>query len=87
MHALVVLRNAVMHNKFLLLYKGFEVCYCNSNKSSTLTANIYNLISFLPKEVGLKCAKEINDCALDRNEIADTKWDIVDPLKVEIVLE
>ncbi len=86
LNSLVQLRNAVMHNKFLLLYKGLDVCYSNGNKSSTLTANICNLISFLPEEVGIKCANEINESALDRNESGDTKWEIASPLKVEIVL-
>ena len=29
--ALISLRNAVMHNKFLLLYRGFDICYINGD--------------------------------------------------------
>lgn len=75
--ALVELRNAVMHNKFLLLYRGFEVCYVqgvDNNKSASIKANILNLIQFLPKEVGLQCSKDINSCKEDRNTDGETKW-------------
>lgn len=75
--ALVGLRNAVMHNKFLLLYRGFEVCYVqgvDNNKSASIKANILNLIQFLPTEVGLQCAQDINACKDDRNTDGETKW-------------
>lgn len=63
--ALKELRNAVMHNKFLLLYRGFNECYVqgvDGEKSANLKANILNLIQFLPQEVGTQCKKDINDC-------------------------
>lgn len=87
-HALVELRNAVMHNKFLLLYRGFEVCYVqgvDNNKSTSIKANILNLIQFLPTEVGLQCAKDINDCKKDRNADGDTQWEL--PAQVIISLK
>lgn len=77
--ALKELRNAVMHNKFLLLYRGFEECYVNgvdAGKSASLKANILNLIQFLPSEVGKKCVKEINACKENRNKSNDTEWDL-----------
>lgn len=76
--ALRELRNSVMHNKLLVLYRGFEECYVNNKEaaSSTISANILNLISFLPKEVGEKCKKEINNCSKNKNTNDDTKWDI-----------
>ncbi|MBD5632089.1 MAG: hypothetical protein HDP34_02510 [Clostridia bacterium] len=77
--ALKELRNAVMHNKFLLLYRGFEECYVNgvdAGKSANLKANILNLIQFLPAEVGKKCLKEVNECKEDRNGENDTAWDL-----------
>ena len=85
--ALRELRNAVMHNKFLLLYRGFEECYPNNEsnqKSTTLTSNIKNLINFLPKEVGEKCREEINKCSEDRNTSGDTKWDLPDFIIINI---
>ena len=85
--ALRVLRNAVMHNKFLLLYRGFELCSVrelDDEKSATLKANIVNLISFLPKEVGVKCKEEINRCAEDRNEENETEWDLPSFVKIKI---
>lgn len=86
--ALVELRNAVMHNKFLLLYRGFEVCYVqgvDNNKSTSIKANRLNLIQFLPTEVGLQCAKDINSCKEDRNTDGETKWDL--PVQVIISIK
>lgn len=77
--ALKELRNAVMHNKFLLLYRGFELCYVqgvDNNQSTSLKANILNLIRFLPKEVGQQCINDINACKENRNKDGETKWDL-----------
>lgn len=78
-NALRSLRNAVMHNKFLLLYRGFDECYVNGiddGKGTSLKANILNLIQFLPTEVGESCIKNINDCKEDRNTESDTAWEL-----------
>ena len=85
--ALKELRNAVMHNKFLLLYRGFNECYVqgvDGEKSANLKANILNLIQFLPQEVGTQCKKDINDCKEDRNKSNDTTWDL--PPQIVITL-
>lgn len=85
--ALKELRNAVMHNKFLLLYRGYDVCYVNgvgAGKSANLKANILNLIQFLPTEVGEQCAKDINACKEDRNKEGDTKWDLPSQIVIAI---
>lgn len=75
--ALIVFRNAVMHNKFLLMYRGFEKCYFGKGKNgSTLRDNIFNLISFLPQEVGVKLKEDINNCKKNRNREGETKWDL-----------
>lgn len=86
--ALKELRNAVMHNKFLLLYRGFEECYVkgvDAGKSANLKANILNLAQFLPTEVGKKCLSDINACKEDRNKENDTKWDL--PSQIVISLD
>lgn len=86
--ALKGLRNAVMHNKFLLLYRGFNECYVqgvDDGKSANLKANILNLIQFLPQEVGNQCKKDINYCKEDRNKPNDTTWDL--PSQIVITLE
>ena len=78
-YALRVLRNAVMHNKFLILYRGFEVCYVkgvDANKSANLKANILNHINFLPEAVRDKCKQDINACKEERNNQNKTKWDL-----------
>jgi len=84
--ALISLRNAVMHNKFLLLCR-FGICYVDGiddGKSASLKANILNLISFLPEDVGQKCKKEINE-ARKEGENTGTKWKL--PSVVIIDLE
>ncbi len=75
-HALKELRNAVMHNKFLILYRGFEICYINNEamQSATLKANILNLTQFLPNEISQKCKEEITNCQFDHAERDVTKW-------------
>lgn len=74
--ALVELRNSVMHNRFLLLYRGFKECYASDGdlKSASLKDNIMNLINFLPKDVREKCKSDINDCLKERNNSGKTKW-------------
>lgn len=85
--ALKELRNAVMHNKFLLLYRGFEECFVkgvDNGRSTNLKANILNLIQFLPNEVGLQCAKDINACKADRNKDGDTRWNLPSQIMITI---
>lgn len=84
--ALIELRNAVMHNKFLLMYRGFEMCYfAKGRKGSTLRDNILNLVNFLPEDVGVNCIKDINACKENRNTEKDTEWDL--PGQALVVIE
>lgn len=84
--ALIELRNAVMHNKFLLMYRGFEMCYfAKGRKGSTLRDNILNLVNFLPEDVGVNCIKDINACKENRNTEKDTEWDL--PEQAIVVIE
>lgn len=85
--ALKELRNAVMHNKFLLLYRGYDVCYVDGvddNKSASLKANILNLIQFLPNEVNKQCAVDINACKENRNKKGDTNWNLPSQVMINI---
>jgi hypothetical protein len=85
--ALIELRNAVMHNKFLILYRGFEICYVSgvdAGKSASLKANIYNLHNFLPNEVGDKMLVDINDCRKKHNNDNKTKWDLPTQIIVKV---
>lgn len=85
-YAIKELRNAVMHNKFLLMYRCFAICHFSKDKKgATLRDNIINLISFLPEEVGKKCKKDIENCAQNRNTILDTEWDL--PEQAIVVFE
>lgn len=85
--ALKELRNAVMHNKFLLLFRGFEVCYVegvDSKKSANLKANILNLVNFLPSGAKEQCITDINACKEERNNENKTKWDL--PAQVIVLI-
>jgi len=74
--ALIELRNCVMHNRFLLLYRGYKECYVSEIdlKSTTLKDNIQNLINFLPESIKEKCKTEINNCLIERDNENKTKW-------------
>lgn len=82
---LIDLRNAVMHNKLLILFNDYKICFDeNGLDSATLTSNIKNLVVFLPSGPKEKCIKEINDCAIDGNENNDTKWNLPQFVVVKI---
>ena len=84
-YALKEFRNAVMHNKFLLMYRGFEKCYFGKGKEgSTLRDNILNLISFLPEEVGEKLKEDVKNCVENRNTELDTEWDLPEQIVVSL---
>ena len=77
--ALIELRNAVMHNRLLVLYRGFKECYLSDDefsKNTTLKDNVINLIRFLPEEIRNACEQEINNCAIERNNENKTAWKI-----------
>ena len=85
--ALVTFRNAVMHNKFLLLYRNLKECYLDDysgDKDSNLKYNIVNLINFLPEEIRTKCICEINDCTKERNNDGKTNWKLPEFLCIQI---
>lgn len=85
--ALVTLRNSVMHNKLLILYRGFDECYLKINEykgSSRLKDNIINLINYLPKRVRSKCINDINNCAIERNNENKTEWILPEQIIIHI---
>lgn len=85
--ALKELRNAVMHNKFPLLFRGFDVCYVegvDSKKSANLKANILNLVNFLPSGAREQCLIDIRACKEERNNENKTKWDL--PAQVIVLI-
>ena len=85
--ALIELRNCVMHNKMLVLFRGYKECYLsddNESKGSTLKDNIVNLIHFLPEEIRDACRQEINDCAEERDNENKTKWNLEPYLVIKL---
>lgn len=82
--AVKTLRNAVMHNKFLILYRGFDTCYLGKRiRCSTLSANINNLANFLPREVAEKMICEINECCKKGRE-SKSKWNL--PKQIVVII-
>lgn len=86
--ALEELRNAVMHNKLLILYRGYKICYLeNDVRSSTLKSNIINAMNFLTKGVKEKYVEEINKCAYNNNNSKnEIEWDLPEYLIIKIDL-
>lgn len=85
--ALIELRNAVMHNKLLVLYHGFKECYLGDDKfskSATLKDNVINLIRFLPEEIREACRQEIDDCSSKRKNENKTEWKLSMPLIINV---
>ncbi|MGD9901501.1 MAG: hypothetical protein AB7S44_03065 [Spirochaetales bacterium] len=67
--ALIELRNAVFHNKFLLVYLGFKKCFIDEEKSGfSFRANLINLSNFLPQEVKKQFLKEIENSQYQKHE-------------------
>jgi len=55
------LRNAVMHNKFLLLMT-YEECFISGKSGTNLKANIINLANHLPTNIRNQLVEDINVC-------------------------
>lgn len=83
--ALVVMRNAVMHNRFLQFYNSYKNCYYNGEKQqATLRYNILNLMQFLPAEAAQKCKDEINKCKNYKNTQDDVKWNLPKEIIIDL---
>ena len=83
--ALRVLRNAVMHNRFLQFFNSYEQCFYNDAKQpATLRYNIINMMQFLPVEAAQKCKLEINKCKNYRNTQGDVKWTLPKELYIDL---
>jgi hypothetical protein len=100
LRALNGLRNAVMHNKFLLLFLDFEDCYLDNRQEDKVTdekeppieiepdaglrSNIINMINFLPEAVRVRCINELNDCRKAGDNKDKTRWNL--PMKFVVIL-
>lgn len=83
--ALVDLRNAVMHNKFLVLYKGFKFCYIDTRKDAGLKFNIMNLVNFLPQEVREQAIADVNVCRKKGDNNDKTKWVLPTQITINLI--
>ncbi len=68
LEAINCLRNAVSHNRTLVNYRNFLDVTINGKKcNNSLVENIINLYLHLPKEIGERFKKEINDAKFRGN--------------------
>jgi len=67
------LRNAVMHNKFLLLMT-YEECFINGRSGTNLKANIINLANHLPTNIRNQLVEDINACKKKSTADKVTRW-------------
>lgn len=83
--ALVILRNEVYHNRFLLDNKRLSVCKLQDNNNS-LWINLINLSNHLPDKLHLNFSKEINDsCFCSKlQQSYQTTWIMPDNLIISI---
>lgn len=83
--ALVVLRNEVYHNRFLLDNKRLSVCKLGDNNNS-LWINLVNLSNHLPDKLQLNFSSDINSSKFcdKMPEKYQTKWDLPNNLIISI---
>lgn len=62
LRAIIELRNAVSHNRFLLNYLDFKECNLNGDRKGSLYANLVNFSNFLTPEIRSGFITEINGC-------------------------
>ena len=86
LEAVVELRNAVSHNRFLLDNKRLKKCSVG-DKNNSLWANIVNLWNFLPEPFQTQFSKEINECAKQGHGIdfeTQTDWNLIGEVVVKL---
>lgn len=83
--ALVVLRNEVYHNRFLLDNKRLSVCKLGDNNNS-LWINLVNLSNHLPNKLQSNFSSDINSSKLcdKMPKEYQTKWDLPNNLIISI---
>lgn len=91
--AIVELRNAVSHNRFLLNYLKFKDCMINNEKRSSLYANLLNLSFHLNPEIRKQFIKELDECNFPddgkqtENVKNQTFWDLAKDIVIKISIE
>lgn len=89
--ALVELRNAVSHNRFLLSYMRFKPCYISDEVSASLNFNLINLRNHLSHNIGKEFTREILNCARTRKSTTiqakrkyQVPWTLIKEVKVTL---
>jgi hypothetical protein len=85
--AIVTLRNAVSHNRFLLSYLDFKECNIDNQKRSSLYANLQNFSFHLKDEIKNKFIKEIKLCSInDEDNVLEnqTKWQLLENIIINL---
>lgn len=87
LRAIIELRNAVSHNRFLLNYLKFKSCTINNEKKGSFYANLVNFSNYLPTNISSGFLEEINACCEhDPNIPNKTEFQTIWSLPKEVVI-
>lgn len=88
LRAILELRNAVSHNRFLLNYMDFKPCMIQHEKKGSLYANLLSFSHFLPPEISSNFIKEINGCCKTDPKLPNkTPYQTLWVLPKEVILQ
>ena len=88
--AIVELRNAVSHNRFLLNYLKFKDCIIDNEKRSSLHANLLNLSFHLSPNIRKQFINELDECRFpdDGKQTGNiknqTSWELLEDIIIKI---
>lgn len=87
LNSIVMLRNEVCHNRFLLHNKRLGGVTLNGKTSYSLWANIINLINYLPEHVKKSFREEIVDSQKEdkkTNKANQVEWNLIKDIVISI---
>ena len=89
--AIVKLRNAVFHNRFLLDNLDFDECSFNGISSRSLHSNLINFGNHLDYNIRIEYLKEIEECKLEKvtnrtmqKRKHQTNWNLLKTIAIDI---
>ncbi|MGI6710887.1 MAG: hypothetical protein ACOX4W_05535 [Bacilli bacterium] len=91
--AILELRNAISHNRFLLNYLKFKDCIINNERRSSLHANLLNFSLHLRPEIRRQFIKELDECSyFDENKKSaniknQTTWELIEDIIIKISID
>ena len=84
--ALLIMCDAVCHNRFLLNFRDYKEVNDEGNKSGSFIANVKNLLIFLPQPLKEAFKQEINSARRngERKRNNQVKWDLMPSIIIQI---